>query len=57
MRRKFFLMLTIASAAFVFSTTASAQQRFVGYLTGMRLYRNVGMHPVKELQRVVTGGG
>ncbi len=27
---------------------------FVGYLTGMRLYRNVGMHPVEELQRVVT---
>ncbi|MCY7348827.1 MAG: CHRD domain-containing protein [Pyrinomonadaceae bacterium] len=34
MRRKFSLMLTIALSAFVLSTTASAQQRFVGYLTG-----------------------
>lgn len=29
----------------------------VSYLTCMRLYRNVGMHPVEELQRVVTATG
>ena len=34
MRRKTILMLTLALSAFVFSMTASAQQRFVGYLTG-----------------------
>ena len=34
MRRKNFLMLTLVLSAFVFTLTASAQQRFVGYLTG-----------------------